>query len=162
MIEFGKEHGNLIYAPFLVKAEENDNNCVRFIVSLAREGEKGSNISDMGIKGLEKILRKATPIYPAENEVYEIMFEQYILYQTRNESYCSYDDYEIRQGKYFIVFKKSRLLDSLPAITDCQISSDGVAYPGEWVHYGIYCQNHIIDIISHNKPIIRKLKSKNC
>lgn len=80
-----------------------------------------------------------------------------ILYQVRNELFCSWDGYELRQGKFFIVFEKSRLLDTLPLITDCQIGDDGEAYPGKWKHYGIYCQNHIIDIISHNEPIIKKL-----
>lgn len=156
MIEFGNENSEPKQAPFLIKAEENEDNCIHFIVSLACKGEKGSDINDMGIERLGEILSNATPIFPDKNEVYEIIFEQYILYQTRNESYCSYDDYEIKEGKYFIIFEKSRLLDVLPLITDCQILSDGTSYPGTWKHYGIYCQNHIIDVISHNEPTIKK------
>lgn len=159
MIGFGNDNVDFKHAPFLIKAEEIEDNCIRFIVSLACEGEKGSDTNDMGIDRLGEILSKATPIYPNKNEMYEIVFEQYILYQTRNESYCSLDNYEIEYGKHFILFERSRLLDILPMITDCQILSDGIAYPGEWKHYGIYCQNHIIDIISHDQPTIKKLNS---
>ena len=155
MIEFGKASKNQAHAPFLIKAEETADNCIRFIVSLSCEGEIGFN--DITENGLGEILHEATPIYPDENEVFEIVFEHYILHQTRNESYCSFDDYEIKQGKYFVVFERSRLLDTLPMITDCQVLSGEGAYPGKWVHYGIYCQNHIIDIVSHNKPIIKKI-----
>lgn len=156
MIEFGNENSEPKHAPFLIKAEENEDNCIKFIISLACEGEKGSDTNDMDIERLGEILSKAVPIYPNKNEMYEIAFEQYILYQTRNESYCSFDGYEIKQGKYFIIFEKSGLLDVLPLITDCQILSDGTAYPGNWKHYGIYCRNHIIDVISHNEPTIKK------
>ncbi|MDE5883459.1 MAG: hypothetical protein K2H29_00020 [Oscillospiraceae bacterium] len=158
MIKFGNENINLKHAPFLIKTEENNNNCIRFIISFACEGEKGSDTNAMGINRLGEILSKTTPIYPNKNEVYEILFEEYILYQTRNESYCSFDDYEIRQGNYFIIFEKSRLLDVLPVMTDCQILSDGIAYPGKWTHYGIYCQNHIIDVISHHEPTMKQVQ----
>lgn len=160
MIGFGNDDISTSSAPFLIKAEEGYDNCIRFIISLACKDEKGSDKNNTGIKELDRILHKAAPIYPDENETYEIVFEDYILHQTRNESYCSIDEYEIQKGKYFIIFEKSRLLDTLPAITDCQTCSDGSVYPGRWSHYGIYCQDHIIDIISHNEPTIRKLTAR--
>lgn len=89
----------------------------------------------------------------------KFIFEHYILYQTRNESYCSWDNYEIRNGKYFIIFSKSRMLDFLSQITDCGKLEDGTVYPGEWKHFGIYCQNHVIDIISCHEPTIRQIDS---
>lgn len=157
MIKFGTHNTNLKHAPFLMKTEENEDNCIRFRISFACEEERNSD-NLTGIQSLDEILHNAIPICPNKNEIYEILFEQYILYQIRNESYCSRDDFEIKQGKYFIIFKKSRLLAVLPVITDCQILSDGTAYPGNWKHYGIYCQNHMIDIISHHEPIIRKIR----
>ena len=156
MIAFGDRNEHFKHAPFLLKAVEYDENCIRLTVSLACEGEKGSDLDDMGIPALGEILRKAVPIYPDENEVYEITFEQYILYLTRNESYCSGDDDEVKRGTFFVIYEKSRLLDMLHLLTDCQILSDGTAYPGEWKHYGIVCQNHIIDIVSHHEPTVRK------
>lgn len=141
---------------FLRKIEENDYNEVKFTVSFSYCSEKPTE-ADIEDNVLKTILKNTVPLYPDDNNTYEIVFDHYILYQTRNESYCSRDDYEIRKGDSFILFEKSRLLDMLPQITDCYMSNDGIYYPGEWKHYGIYCLNHIIDIISCNEPIIRKI-----
>ncbi|MBR1555144.1 MAG: hypothetical protein IJ644_07115 [Oscillospiraceae bacterium] len=159
MIAFGQQDSG--QGPFLISLSEEYDNDLKIVVSLSCTGEIGENADDMGIPALGDILRKSCPIYPDENQTYEILFEQYILYQTRNESYTSWDDYEIRKGTYFIIFEKSRLLDALPVLTDCQILSDGTYYPEKWKHYGIYCQNHIIDVISCFPPEIRKLKINN-
>ena len=158
MIAFGQQDSG--QGPFLISLSEEYDNDLKIVVSLSCTGEIGENADDMGIPALGDILRKSRPILPDENQTYEILFEGYILYQTRNESYTSWDDYEIRNGTYFIIFEKSRLLDALPVLTDCQILSDGTPYPGNWKHYGIYCQNHIIDIISCYEPEIKKLNNK--
>ena len=151
MIAFGQQDAG--HAPFLVSLSEEFDNALRLVISLSYTGEKGQNFDDMGIPALGEILRECRPIYPDENQTYEILFEGYILYQIRNESYCSWDDYEIRKGTYFILFEKSRLLDALPVLTDCQFLSG-------WKHYGIYCQNHIIDVISCYEPEIKNLNNK--
>ena len=160
MIKFGSENNTITDAPFLLKMKEGEDNCVRFIIAFSMKGEVREVIDDMEIQGLGQVLQNATPIVPNSDEVYEITFQSYILHQIRNESFCSQDEYEIRNGRYCILFEKSRLLDMLLTITDCQRSSDGAVYPGEWKHYGIYCQNHIIDVISHNEPVIKKLGNK--
>ena len=89
------------------------------------------------------------------NNLYEIVFENYVFHMTRNESYTCWDDYEIRQGDYFILFDRSRLLDYLPHIVEIGIVN--AYYPQGYKHYGIYCQNHIIDIVSAIEPKIKKL-----
>lgn len=161
MFSFGNDSAlKLSHAPFLLKLEESDYNCLKITISLACAGEKGDISIDLSDYLLAEILSEATPILPSESDIYEIIFEDYIMHQTRNESYTSLDSREIRNGRYFITFEKSILLDILPQITDCQICSDGSAYPGKWKHYGIITQNHIIDIISYNEPIIRK--PQNC
>ncbi len=162
MIVFGSENKTITNAPFLLGTEEGEDNCVRFMIAFSMKGEACGVRDDMDIQGLGQVLQNATPIVPNCDEVYEIIFQSYILHQTRNESLCSWDEYELRNGRYFILFERSRLLDMLPMITDCQRGLDGTAYPGEWKHYGIYCQNHIIDVISHNEPVIRKLEKSNC
>ncbi len=156
MFLFGKDE-SLSHAPFLLKLEENEDNTLRIIVSLARVGEKEDIDLDAFDSTLKDILSGARPIYPSDDEIFEIIFEDYILHLTRNESYTSFDSREIRKGRYFIIYDESKLLDTLPLITDCQICSDGSAYPGEWKHYGILCQNHIIDIISHNEPTVMRI-----
>lgn len=157
MIGFGKDDKTTNSAsPFLIKSEEREENCVKFFVAMSCHGEKGSVVDNVESDEIKALLDKCYPICPDYKYVYEIIFERYILYQTRNESFCSWDNYEVREGTSFIIFKKSRMLDYLSQITDCQQLRDGTFYPGEWKHYGIYCQNHIIDIISCYEPTIKK------
>lgn len=155
MILFGKENDEIVTAPFLVKTIEEDENEVRFIIALPIQGEKGTDINDTGIPILNKLLVESISIYPDENNLYEILFEGYVFHMTRNESYTCCDDYEIRNGKYFIIFDKSRLLDYLPQLVEIGIVE--AYYPNKWKHYGIYCQNHIIDIIATEEPKVKKL-----
>ena len=83
-----------------------------------------------------------------------------VLYQMRNESYSSFGGYGIWEGRYLIRFRRSRLLDALPRLTDCFMGADGTCYPGGWPHYGVYMQNHILDVISTETPVIRRVGDK--
>lgn len=154
MVAFGKENREMNSAPFLIKAIEEKDNYIQFIISLPIEGKKGTVINNVEIPELNEILKESTPIFPNENNLYEIIFEDYIFHITRNESYTCRDDYEISNGKYFIIFERSRLLDCVPELVEDRLL--GECYPAGWKHYGICCQNHIIDIISAKEPIIRK------
>jgi len=161
MFWFGNDESlNLNHAPFLLKMDESDDNTLKLIVSLACVGEKEDVNLDLFDDTLKNILSGAKPIFPSNDEIFEIIFEDYILHLTRNESYTSFDPKEIRKGRYFISYNDSKLLDILPLITDCQFCTDGSAYPGYWKHYGILCQNHIIDVISHNTPTIRRITNE--
>lgn len=155
MIKFGSDE-KLDYAPFLMKTEETDGT-LRFVVTLSKKEKVDPD--EVSEDYLKDILKNAYSLIPDSENVYEIIFESYILYQVRNESYCSFDSYEKGEGYYFIIFEKSRLLDILPVITDCQILSDGSCYPDKWKHYGIYCHDHIADIISCDEPVVRKIQS---
>lgn len=152
MIKFGEETDGMKSAPFLIRTIEGQNNDISFIISLPYKGEK-RDVYDTGIPKLNEILADCTPIYPDENNTYEITFEDYVLHMTRNESFATWDDYEIRHGKYLIVFERSRLLDCMPALVDYELIK-AVRNNGS-KHYGIYCQNHLVDIITTNEPIIR-------
>ena len=159
MLEFGAKNiecGEL--APFVISINDDMDNLLKIMLSLPSVGGKDSNIEDTGVDKLNELLKNCAPIYPDEGSIYEIMFENYIMYQTRNESYCSWDDYEIRKGNFLILFERSRLLDQLQNITDCQVLDDGSYYPAKWKHYGIVSQNHIIDIISQQEPVITRQK----
>ncbi|EKU71561.1 hypothetical protein [Selenomonas sp. F0473] len=156
MIEFGSKNEEVgRSAPFLISTEEGEENEIKFVVALAAEGEKGTNIDDMGIPKLGALLKDSVPLYPSEKVVYEILFDEYLIHQTRNESLTRWDDYEIRQGKYFILFEKSRFLDYMDIVVERVIAK--AYWKKGWKHYGIYCQNHIIDIISPSIPAIRKV-----
>lgn len=153
MIIFGNKNDEICAAPFLIRTIEEPDNIIKFFVAMPVKKEKGE-IIDIENPELNKILCECVPLQPEENDIYEIIFENYIFHTTRNESYTCKDDYEISQGKYFVVFDKSRLLDCLPQIVEQSIIE--ACFPNGWKHYGIYCQNHIIDVIAVEEPKIRK------
>ena len=155
MISFGNERENINSAPFLIKAVEKQEDSITFMVSFARRGEKKAGTDDESIPLLNEILADSAPLYPDANSTYEITFEDYILYMTRNESYTSWDRYEIRHGRYFILFERSRLLERLPEFVECGLIQ--AAGANTYKHYGIYCQNHIVDIITAHDPVIQWL-----
>ena len=153
MITFGKTTLNAFTAPFLIKAEEQADNEIKFIVALPVYDENNTGKESTGNMKLDHLLEKAVPIHEDPYHVYEIIFENYVFHMTRNESYTSLDNYEIKQGDYFILFEQSRLLDYLPHIVDTEFVK--FHHPDGYKHYGIYCQNHIIDVISAIEPKIK-------
>lgn len=148
------------HAPFLMSLSDGLQEELHIIISAAEVGDLGDNIPNFEVidetakQALQGILANTRPIEINENCLFEICFYDYIIYQVRNESFWSGDPNEIRHGKYLIIFEKSELLSHLEEITDAQQLEDGSFYPDEWTHYGIYTQNHVIDVISHCSPVI--------
>lgn len=95
------------------------------------------------------------PLCPDENAKIELIFENYLLYQVRNESYCVFDADEVRGGTYLCTFERSKLLDYLPRAIDVHLIPDGTDAPASWKHYGIYTQNQIIDTVAPSEPTVR-------
>lgn len=159
MIEFGKTTKQAVKrAPFLISAEEDEDNVIRFVVALCAAGEEGAYADDMGIPALGEILKKCRPLEPDENNMYEIIFEGYIMHQITNESFDVGDDTEIRCGDYFVMIEKSMFLDYCNMIGITKYAQDILAL--DMKQYGIYCQNHIINIISPYPPTIRKIQAE--
>ena len=80
---------------------------------------------------------------------FEVVWDTYISYSVRNESYCSWDKEEKWTGNAFRVYSKSKFLEFVSTGT---FASD--AYPGPFVHYEILCSDHIIDVASEHPPTI--------
>lgn len=84
--------------------------------------------------------------------ILQMDFESYIAYSITNESFTSWDDYEIFDGKAFRIYTKSRYLDFIKEHTFAhQVCGD--VYP-HLTHYGIVCLNHIVNIVSTTAPSI--------
>ena len=99
------------------------------------------------------VVAKCRPIQPS-SRVIDIRFENYIMYQVRNESFCQFEPKSIRNGNYLATYEQSKLLEYLSVATDVQQGDDGSFYPAPWVHYSIFTQNQVIDIISHCDPVL--------
>lgn len=95
-----------------------------------------------------------------ETQTYKIYFEEYIMYQDRNESYSSpvYNNAdEISTGKGLVLFEKSKLLDYVNEVIDIDLALAMQTYSkSKLYHYGIYTLNNIIDVITFNEPVIEK------
>ena len=159
MIEFGGDNAKHYRGiPFLLGLHDNPDNELSVKIALPTIGEPltENELTNYPAK-VGEILKKAIAIAPDEKQIYEILFPSYITYLIRNESDCSLDPYEIGEGTHFMIYTKSRLLDSLQIFTDCQKLSDGTFYPYPWKHYGIITNNHVIDVISGDEPMITKI-----
>ena len=153
MIKFGKKYKN-DNMPYILNINDNVDNVLKIIVSLPYSREKGSEASNTGNKDLDEILKKAYPVLIDYNEIYEITFESYIMYQTRNESFAYPDENSKVLGEYFTIIKNSSYLKMVKNIT---FYND--IFDDKYIHYGIFSWNHVVDIISAEKPKIVKLEN---
>ena len=140
--------------PYILNINDNIDNVLKIIVSLPYSGEKGSEASNTGNKNLDEILKKAYPVLIDYNEIYEITFESYIMYQTRNESFAYPDENSKVLGEYFTIIKNSSYLKMVKSIT---FYND--IFDDKYMHYGIFSWNHVVDIISAEEPKIVKLEN---
>ena len=153
MIKFGKKYKN-DNMPYILNINDNVDNVLKIIVSLPYSGEKGSEASNTGNKDLDEILKKAYPVLIDYNEIYEITFESYIMYQARNESFTYPDENSKVLGEYFTIIKNSSYLKMVKSITFYYDM-----FGDKYTHYGILSWNHVVDIISAEEPKIVKLEN---
>ena len=158
MLEFGGENLEINeksrLAPFLLSLSDDQDLTLRVVIAFPKDGEAGTDPESLNEK-VKVLLDKCVPVGADMDQVYEIVFENYILYQMRNESYTSWDEYEVRKGRYLIVFERSRLLDYYEdAIFDFDSEETRKT---QRKHYGIYTENHILDIISNEPPKISRI-----
>ena len=140
-------------APFLSVLEECPDNELHIRISVASVGEMEPQMLDGLSEAVASVIAKCRPIQPS-SRVIDIRFENYIMYQVRNESFCKFEPKSIRNGNYLATYEQSKLLEYLSVATDVQQGDDGSFYPAPWVHYSIFTQNQVIDIISHCDPVL--------
>ncbi len=163
MLAFGTDNNeisaNSPNAPFLLSMTDNSDNELSIIIALAKKGEKGADLDLTGYPPeiadkAKDMLLESYPVYEDTEQIYEIRFNDYVIYQCRNESYTYWDDSEVRKGKYLIIFEKSNLLDYYESVL---FDWDDADTKSKRKHYGIYTENHIIDVISNTAPTITKV-----
>lgn len=86
-------------------------------------------------------------VYTEKDRVFEIVWDSYVAYSVVNESFAAYSDELGREGRLFARFTGSRFLDYVSERTwDDERASRR--------HWQINCENHAIDIVSTEEPII--------
>ncbi len=146
------------YAPFLRSLNDNEDNELTLQIAPTRV-DKRQEVSESGEPNdaLRSLLNGSRPLLPNKQSVYEIVFDNYIIYQVGSESFCSGSPNEKYTGRYLRVYEKSALLNRLGEFSDAQTLADGSYYPGKWTHYEVVTQNHVTDVISVGKPIVNIL-----
>lgn len=96
-----------------------------------------------------------TQSFPREgdpDDYWEVVFDGYVLFMERDESYTVPDDYEIRRGRWLEVFERSRLMDHLSSYT----FADNL-FPGPLTHYCVCGEDHVVDVVTTAEPRVRLL-----
>ncbi len=152
-VAFGADSA-LTIPPHVLQIQDAPDNVLRVLVALTRRRQPPCT-DDLDPK-LQQVLSQAVGLCPDEEQIYEITFDGYILYQVGNESYCGWGPDKQSAGRHFLIFDRSRLLERLSDFSDCQQLPDGTFYPRPWKHYGILALDHIINVISPYEPTIQK------
>jgi hypothetical protein len=87
------------------------------------------------------------------SRLFEVIWDTYVAYSVRNESFASQDGAAMFSGRFFRIYSKSTFLDYVSRAT---FASE--QYPGPLSHVGLICQNHIVDVVSTKSPAIRRLR----
>lgn len=138
-------------APFIISINDDADNQLSIVIALP---VPVNDKSDYGNAQINKLLSDTVPTDADTGRMYEIKFESYVIYQCRNESYTCCDNSEVGAGKYLIIFEKSKLLDYYENVI---FDFDTDSTKSKRKHYGIYTENHIIDVIANAPPTITKV-----
>ncbi len=137
------EEINQIDYIFLYKVEELKDNLLSIVIDVG----KVANYEE------ETLVGKARPVLIDNNcTQYQIIFNKvYVAYQIINESFETVNDYDQFIGRRIRKYSQSNYLDYILKHTIADY-----IFPAEMKHYGIICQNQIIDVISLDDPVIVK------
>lgn len=160
-IELGKQ-----IAPFMMGMTDNLDHELRIIVGASVVGEPVGKVvleewpesmqkNILRSEKLQEMISSMSGVWGSTDDMWEISVDGYVLLMERNESYTTWDDYQIVRGQWLMVFERSKLLDDLSHYTFADDS-----YPGKLTHYGVYCEDHLIDIVTDAMPIVRKLSAE--
>jgi hypothetical protein len=84
--------------------------------------------------------------------LFELLWPSYIAYGVRNESYTSWDELEVFEGRMLREYSVSHFRNYVAKGTFA--SND---YPGPLRHWCLLCLNHLVDVIGCDEPEIRLL-----
>ena len=100
-------------------------------------------------------IKDVTPLEEtSKSQRFSVEFKEVVFHQVVDESYCTWDNYEIRDGKHVIQeFSKSRYLDFVNENFPFYSVLDQ-----KGKHFRLLASTEVIDIISYDEPTIKKIK----
>jgi hypothetical protein len=134
---------------YLRELGEPEENTLRVVVEEAKAEGPPEDIEILG-----KIIRGTRPIESDDScRLFELVWPCYVSYCVRNESYTSWDDTQVWEGRLFRVYSKSHFRDYVAKAT---FASD--EYPGPLRHWCLLCLNHLVDVVGCVEPELRRLR----
>jgi hypothetical protein len=139
---------------YLTDIGEPEDNVLRLVVTEGRVADEPSQADLAAFRDLGRLASGARSIVVDEvSASYELTFGTYIAYAVMNESFTVANESEVYTGHLFRTYSKSAFLEYVAAAT---IASDD--YGGPYVHYGLVCLNHIVEVASAAPPRIVRLR----
>jgi len=137
---------------YMSEIGEPRDNELRIVILEAKSGAIGERkAEDEKDEVLKRILETCAPIeHRVGCRMFELFWPNYVGYSVRNESYAQSDEYEKFDGRLLVEYSRSRCLDFLSKATFADST-----YPGPLKHWGIFCLNHIIDVVSTFEPEVK-------
>ncbi|EON72604.1 hypothetical protein [Lysinibacillus sphaericus] len=132
---------------FLHKIFEPHTNSLRVQLKRAKISAHSTDV----IIG-DNILDHCQPIEIDESlPIIQIDFDSYVSYSVFDESFYGTEDNF--KGNAIRIYEKSRYLNFV-----MQQTIANVIYPDkEFIHYGVSCLDHIIEIVSYDVPIVSQV-----
>ena len=134
---------------------EPEDNRLRLVVEEARvQTQKAVSYQNEAMREFAEIFQGASPIESDPDcRLFEIIYNHYISYTVTNESYGKYPQPpEAFTGKLFREFQWSYLLEWTRKVSYANDEHPG---PGPLQHHEIVCQNHVLEVITTESPIVR-------
>lgn len=135
---------------YLRQIEELEVNSLLLVIEEAKADGLPKDIelaTGYVIRGLKTIESDASC------RTFEVVWTSYVAYSVRNESFCILDEEEVWEGRLFCLYSKSHFLDYVARSTFANID-----YPGPLQHWGINCEDHVLDVVSTVEPQVREIK----
>jgi hypothetical protein len=134
---------------FLREIAEPRQNCLRLLVEEASVMPEEVTVKFAGAEITNCHFVKST----ANSRLFEIIWDNYVVYSVANESYSTRNESEEFTRRYARLYGKSHFLDYISRATlACK------EYPGPLHHIQLVCECHIIDVVSTKFPQVSQVR----
>jgi hypothetical protein len=137
---------------FLREIGEPEENILRIVL---HEGRVNSESESQNVGGV--IIENLHRVEPTSDSlVIELIWPQYIAYSVTNESFSKPEGSEAADsGRLLRRYSKSSLLDHIARSTIATKE-----YPGEFHHFQVVAEMHVVDVVSMGMPTFRVLNGR--
>jgi hypothetical protein len=136
---------------FLRELTEPSENSLRLLMEEAVVLEEEVTVEVCGVE-----IAGGRPVRSVgSSRLFEVIWDRYVAYSVRNESYVARDISEEFSGRFALAYSKSHFMEFVSRSTFANAD-----YPGPLQHFGFICEMHVVDIISTEAPRIRQIRPR--